>query len=180
MKAAVLFRRLARTIAFGVIFVLPTVGHAVPMLTVGSATVNNGDYKPGPVGPEMPTHLNGTFKQRHEHARILYDRSLAVTDKVRGLLALEAEEGCARLNRASDQIELQKIAVSKSHALYLKAEKNFRQDQIKTDVLLTAYGLDVKSKSDLNEAYYQFGMTLAYLQRATAGHLWECFIPENK
>lgn len=144
------------------------------------ATVNNGEYKPGPVGPEMPTFLVGSRSQRTERARILYERALAVSEKARGLVALEAEEGCARLNRASESIELQKIAATKSTALYKNAEKFFRQDQLKTDALLTAYGLDVKNKSDLNEAYYQFGMTLAYLQRATAGHLWECFIPENK
>lgn len=144
------------------------------------STINNGEYKPGPVGPEMPTYLVGNRNQRTERANILYQRALAVSDKARGLVALEAEEGCARLNRASDSIELQKIAVAKSAVLYKNAEKFFRQDQLKTDALLTAYGLDVKNKSDLNEAYYQFGMTLAYLQRATAGHLWECFIPENK
>ena len=144
------------------------------------ATVNNGEYKPGPVGPEMPVYLVGSASQRNSRAKILWERAVTVSDKVRGLIALEAEEGCARLNRASEQIELQKIAVSKSTVLYKNAEKFFRQDQLKTDALLTAYGLDVKNKSDLNEAFYQFGMTLAYLQRATAGHLWECFIPENK
>lgn len=144
------------------------------------ATVNNGEYKPGPVGPEMPAFLNGSHSQRTERASILYARSLAVSDKVRGLVALEAEEGCARLNRAAESIELQRAALAKSTALYKNAEKFFRQDQLKTDALLTAYGLDVKNKSDLNEAFYQFGLTLAYLQRATAGHLWECFIPDNK
>ena len=144
------------------------------------ATVNNGEYKPGPVGPEMPTYLIGSKSQRTERAGILYSRSLAVSDKVRGLVALEAEEGCARLNHASESIELQKIAAAKSTELYRNAEKFFRQDQLKTDALLAAYGLEVKNKSDLNEAYYHFGLTLAYLQRATAGHLWECFIPENK
>lgn len=137
--------------------------------------VINGEYKPGPVGPEMPVFLVGNANQRGDRARALYERSLSVVDKARGLVALEAEEGCARLNRAADQIELLKSAGQKSDALYKKAEKNYRQDQIKTDVLLQSYLLDATNKSSLNEAYYQFGMTLAYLQRATAGHLWECF-----
>lgn len=140
----------------------------------------NGDYRPGPVGPEMPTYLIGSASKRTERANILYSRSLAVVDKARGLVALEAEDGCAKFNRAAEQIELQRIAGTKSAALYKNAEKFFRQDQLKTDALLTAYGLDVKNKSDLNEAYYMFGMTLAYLQRATAGHLWECFISDSK
>ncbi|MFO0811704.1 MAG: TolC family protein [Gemmatales bacterium] len=144
------------------------------------AGIINGDYRPGPVGPEMPSYLIGSASKRHERASILYNRALAVVDKARGLVALEAEEGCAKFNRASEQIELQKIATQKSGDLYKNAEKYFRQDQLKTDALLTAYALDVKNKSDLNEAYYMFGMTLAYLQRATAGHLWECFISENK
>jgi outer membrane protein TolC len=144
------------------------------------AGIINGDYRPGPVGPEMPTYLIGSASKRHERASILFERSLAVWDKARNLVALEAEEGCAKFNRAADQIELQKIATQKSGDLYKNAEKFFRQDQLKTDALLTAYALDVKNKSDLNEAYYMFGMTLAYLQRATAGHLWDCFISDNK
>ncbi len=135
----------------------------------------NGEYKPGPVGPEMPTYLVGNTKQRTERANHLYVRSLAVTDKARGLIALEAEEGCARLNRASEMIENLKQAKEKSSRLYQNAERFFRQDQLKTNDLLQAYAMDVTSKTQLNEQYYLFGMTLAYLQRATAGHLWECF-----
>jgi hypothetical protein len=139
------------------------------------AGIINGEYRPGPVGPEFPTFLVGPVSKRAERASILHDRALSVLDKARGLVALEAETGCARLNRASEQIELLRQAGGKSANLYSTAERNFRQDQIKTDMLLTAYVLDVQNKSSLNEAYYQFGMTLAYLQRATAGHLWECF-----
>jgi outer membrane protein TolC len=139
------------------------------------ATLINGDYRPGPVGPEFPPFLAGSAAQRSERASILHGRALSVIDKARGLIALEAEEGCARLNRASEQIDLLKSASAKSTALYKKAEEFFRQDQYKTVDLLTGYGLDVQNRSQLNEAYYQFGMTLAYLQRATAGRLWECF-----
>jgi outer membrane protein TolC len=135
----------------------------------------NGDYRPGPVGPEYPTFLAGSAAQRSERASILHERANSVVDKARGLVALEAEEGCAKLNRASEQIELLQDASKKSTDLYKKAEEFFRQDQYKTTDLLTAYALDVNNRSQLNEAYYQFGMTLAYLQRATAGHLWECF-----
>jgi len=139
------------------------------------AQLINGEYRPGPVGPEFPTFLAGSASQRSERALILHERAMATVEKARGLVALEGEEGCARLNRASEQIELLKSASEKSSALYKQAEKFFRQDQYKTTDLLTAYGLDVQNRSQLNEAYYQFGMTLAYLQRATAGHLWECF-----
>jgi outer membrane protein TolC len=138
-------------------------------------SIINGEYRPGPVGPEFPTFLAGSAAQRSERASILHGRALSVVDKARGLVALEAEEGCARLNRASEQIELLRKASGKSTELYKKAEEFFRQDQYKTTDLLTAYGLDVQNRSQLNEAYYQFGMTLAFLQRATAGRLWECF-----
>ncbi|HMO37085.1 MAG TPA: TolC family protein, partial [Gemmatales bacterium] len=57
--------------------------------------VINGDYRPGPVGPEMPAFLVGSSSKRAERAQILFHRSLAVVDKARGLVALEAEEGCA-------------------------------------------------------------------------------------
>src|SRR5205085_5502735 len=126
------------------------------------AGIINGEYRPGPVGPEYPTFLAGSAAQRAERASILHERALTVVEKTPGLVALEAEEGCAKLNRASEQIELQRKASGKSTDLYKKAEEFFRQDQYKTTDLLTAYALDVQNRSQLNEAYYQFGMTLAF------------------
>ena len=38
-----MFRRLVRTIALAAVFVFPTMGHALPILSAGSATVNVGD-----------------------------------------------------------------------------------------------------------------------------------------
>ena len=52
-----MFNRLARTIALPAVFVFPTFGHAVPILSAGSATVNVGDTFTIPISLSGATDL---------------------------------------------------------------------------------------------------------------------------
>jgi outer membrane protein TolC len=144
------------------------------------AMVMNGEYKPGPVGPEMPTHLAGTPCQRSRRAACLHERAIAVSEKARNLIALEVEEASARLEQEAQQIELLLEATKKTAKNAEDAERFFRLDQLKTDQLIAAQILDATTKAQLNDAYYKFGQALAGLQRATAGQLWECFEPSTE
>src|SRR5207302_5155956 len=54
--------------------------------------ISNNEYRPGAVGPEMPVTMIGHRSLRMERTRDLYGRALAVADKTRGLIALEAED----------------------------------------------------------------------------------------
>ena len=140
------------------------------------ATVMNGDYRPGPVGPEMPSFLAGTPSSRQQRAEALYQRSLAVDDKAQGLVKLEVEEACARLDEQIRQIELLRQAVVQTKKQKDDAERYYRNDQLKTEQLLTIQLLDSQTRAQLNEAYYKFGQSLGVIQRATGGNLWNCFV----
>lgn len=140
------------------------------------ATVMNGDYRPGPVGPEMPSFLAGTPSSRQQRAEALYQRSLAVDDKAQGLVKLEVEEACARLDEQLRQIELLRQAVLQTKKQKEDAERYYRNDQLKTEQLLTIQLLDSQTRAQLNEAYYKFGQSLGVIQRATGGNLWNCFV----
>ncbi len=139
------------------------------------ATVINGDYKPGPVGPEMPSFLAGSRSSRQQRATLFYERSLSVSDKAENLVALEVEEACARLKEQLNQVQLLLEATKKSKKLADDAMKIYREDQLSTEKLLAIQLLDAQTRVQLNEAYYKFGQALGLLQRATAGQLWSCF-----
>lgn len=139
------------------------------------ATVINGEYRPGPVGPEMPVYLAGMPEARAQRARFLYERSLAVADKAANLVALETEEACARLKGQVDQIKVLLEATANSKKLADDGMRIYVQDQMSTEKLLTIQLLDAQASSTLNEAYFKFGQAIGLLQRATAGEFWTCF-----
>lgn len=139
------------------------------------ATVINGEYKPGPVGPEMPSFLAGSRTSRQQRANLFYERALTVSDKAENLVALEVEEACARLTEQINQVKMLLEATKKSKRLSEDAMKIYIEDQLSTEKLLAIQLLDAQTRAQLNEAYYKFGQALGLLQRATAGQLWSCF-----
>lgn len=142
------------------------------------ASIIDGDYRPGPVGPEMPVYLAGSTSDRVLRAQQFYDRALAVVDKARGLISLEVEEGCARLLGNAEQIALLENASAKISKVYESAERTYRADpsQANLNQLLQIQLLEAQTRAQLNDAYYKFGQALASLQRATVGHIWDCFV----
>jgi outer membrane protein TolC len=139
------------------------------------ASIINGDYRPGPVGPEMPAFLAGMPNARAQRACFYYERSLAVLQKANNLITLEVEECCVRLKEQIRQIELLKEASAQAKKLVDDAMVLYRNDQMKTEQLLTIQLLEAQASSSLNEAYFKFGQAIGLLQRATAGELWNCF-----
>ncbi len=138
------------------------------------ANVINGEYRPGPLGPEYPVYLAGSRSQRQHRAELLYQRAASVSDKARGLIALEVEEACARLIEWGKQVESLQEAVKQTDKLVKDALKAYRNDQLKTEQMLAAQVLDAQTRAQLNEAIYNYAIALATLQRATACHLWSC------
>lgn len=139
------------------------------------AGIINGDYRPGALAPEMPVFLAGNKCERAKRAEILHNRFGTLTEKVRNLIALEVEVGCTALNNEAEEVVKRQEALKLASQLYQKAEKSYREDLVKTDVLIITYRTQAEAKSLLNESWYKFGHTLAFLQRATGGKLWECF-----
>jgi len=138
------------------------------------ATVSNGDYRPGALGPEMPAYLAGSRHARQERANHLANRAEAVADKTRGLIALEVEEACQRVQEQSRQIDLLKSAGELATKQARDAEKAFRADLIKADQMLLAQALELTTRASLNEALHKYNVALATLHRATGGRFWDC------
>lgn len=141
------------------------------------ATILDPDYRPGPIGPEMPAVLSGTRRSRQARVEALYHRALAGAEKVEHLVALEVRVLCARLHELEEQVNLLRQAVARAAKLRKDAEKAYAADQLSTEKMLTAQLLDAQTRADLNEALYSYCITLAALQRATAGKLWDALVP---
>lgn len=140
------------------------------------AGVINGDYRPGPLGPEMPTFLAGSRQSRQQRARDLYERAVAVTDKARGLIVLEVEETLGRMQEYAAQRETYRNANEEANKLAEKARDAFRNDQLTAEKMLTAEVLAAQTRASLNEATYKYASALANLHRATGGHFWDCVV----
>jgi outer membrane protein TolC len=132
------------------------------------------DYRPGPLPPDMPTMLSGMRNTRQERAGALYDRAVAGSNKARGLVVLEVESLAARLADYDRQVDALEKAAKNTDKIYRQARTAYQNDQLKTDQMVTAQVLDAQTRAELNEAYFNYGITLAALQRATGGKLWEC------
>jgi outer membrane protein TolC len=142
------------------------------------ASIIDGDYRPGPVGPEMPVYLAGSRQDRVLRAQQYYERSLAVVDKAKNLIALEVEEACARLIGNGEQIEMLQNASQKVRSVTELAERTYRATptQANLNQLLQLQLLEAQTNAQLNDAHYKFGQALASLQRATVGQIWDCFV----
>jgi outer membrane protein TolC len=81
------------------------------------------------------------------------------------------------LHELEEQVRLLRQAVQQAGKLRKDAEKAYAADQLSTEKMLTAQLLDAQTRADLNEALYNYCITLAALQRATAGKLWEALVP---
>ena len=60
------------------------------------------DYRPGPVGPDMPANLVGSRQERQDQAEAYHARSAAVAEKARNLVGLEAEDAYLRWEQYDD------------------------------------------------------------------------------
>lgn len=132
------------------------------------------EYRPGAVGPEMPVFLAGSRTSRMERAGHLYERAVAVTEKAKGLVALEVEDACLRLQQEGNQVTLLRKAIDQAAKAVKDAEQAYRDDQLKTDQMIAIQVVEAQTRGQLNETMYRYGLALASLQRATAGKLWEC------
>lgn len=132
--------------------------------------IANGEYRPGAVGPEMPNVMVGHRSYRVEHTRDLYARALAVVDKARGLIALEAEDAYLRWRQAATKVAQSRDAARKGSKLSEDTRRDFGADQkVKAEDVLTNEVLASQAQAQYNEARYNLILALAALERVTAG-----------
>jgi outer membrane protein TolC len=132
---------------------------------------HDSTYKPGAVGLEMPPMLPGGRNGRIDQARAYHARAEAVVDKTRNLVALEAEETYLRWLEASRKTPKLKEAADAADKLAKGLRERFdpRVVRITLDEVLNAGVLATQMRLQANEAYFQELISLASLERDTAG-----------
>jgi outer membrane protein TolC len=131
------------------------------------------DYKPGAVGPEMPTTINGNRRDRVAQAARYLDRSRSVADKARGLISLEAEQAYLRFAEARDKLPRYEEAYRQANIAFEDVKKKFTPENmnVRLDQFISAALVATQMRVSTNEARYQMLLGLALIERVTAGGL---------
>ena len=130
----------------------------------------NGDYRPGAISLEMPTHLVGPKFSRVERARNFSARAQAVVEKTRNLIALEADDAFLKWQEALTKLPMVKAAADAGARLSKNTRDDFGSGQkVKIDDILTNEVLAGQAIASYNETVYTQIIALAGLQRVTAG-----------
>jgi len=128
------------------------------------------EYRPGAIGPEMPTMLVGSKADRTERARAFSARAAAVADKTRNLVALEAEDAFIKWEEATLKIPSTREAATRAAKLADDMRKDFGAEQkVKAEDLVTVEVLSAQAQAQHIETIYQQILALAALERVTAG-----------
>lgn len=140
--------------------------------------VQNTEYRPGAVGLDMPGTLAGHRSSRVERARDLSARAMAVVDKTRGLITLEAEDAYFKWAEAVKKVAQTRAGADAGIRLAKFTREDFRSGQkVKIEDLLTNEVLAGQAQAAANEARYQYALALAALERITAGGFDAGFLP---
>ncbi len=133
-------------------------------------------YKPGAIGIEMPTTINGLRGDRVEQARAYHDRAEAVAAKTHNLIALEAEQAYLRWLEASKKLTPYEEAATKATKVNLEIRTKFdpRVPRITVDEMMNAGILATQTRLQANQTRYQLLQALAALERVTAGGFNAC------
>jgi len=130
----------------------------------------NSEYRPAAIPPEMPIGLVGSCAERVAHAQSLNGRAVAVADKTRHLIALEAENAYLQWEEATEQTATALRATTAAEKMADDLRKDFIGGQkVKVDEVTTAQVLAAQARSQYNEYLYHQILALADLQRVTAG-----------
>jgi outer membrane protein TolC len=132
--------------------------------------VTNGEYRPGATSLEMPTELAGPRSYRVERARDFSARAGAVVDKTRNLVALDAEDAFFKFEDAARKLPDAKDGADAATRLAKNTRDDFRAGQkVRIDDILTNEVLAAQAGAAYNETLFQYAISLAGLQRVTAG-----------
>lgn len=151
----------------------------VPTLATGGdikarevpATVRdlNLQYKPGAIIPEMPPQLVGNQADRVTRAMAYSQRMDAVFEKSRNLVRLEAENAYYEYELASKLVVEGKGKFEFGRDLMDRIKENVDNPKAERDQLVGGYVQAARAQSDYVEAVWQYLLTLAHLERVTAG-----------
>jgi hypothetical protein len=126
------------------------------------------DYRPGAIPPEMPPQLVGTKYDRVCRAMAYSQRADAVYEKARNLVVLEAETAFYDLELAGHRLTWAKDKFDHGRGLARYVDENFAESKEK-DTMFQLYVAGSRAQSDYVEAVYQYLLSLAAIERVTAG-----------
>jgi outer membrane protein TolC len=130
--------------------------------------ISNDQYRPAAVGVEMPTVMAGCRSYRVERAHELHQRAVAVVDKTRHLIALEAEDAFLKWQDASRQLPLLREAVERSNALAAGAMEVVRSGKFTREFPEETLSAQ-QARAAYHDALYHYLLGIAALERVTAG-----------
>ncbi len=139
--------------------------HATPI----PQGVANGEYRPGAIGLEMPSMLVGKRDDRIAHAADLSQRASAVVDKALNLVALETENSYLKWIEARDRLNLLDKLQPSARELAEKILKRITDGNANGADYIQAVGFADQIQAQRNEALYLHALSLAALERITAG-----------
>jgi outer membrane protein TolC len=133
--------------------------------------LQDGEYRPGAVGPEMPAILAGNRSERMQQASAYAERAQAVAQKARNLITLEAEDAFFRWKDASNKTASLLEAADKAEKLGRDLREDFKTPgaKVKLDEVLLTGILAGQMRGQANDAIRDLAMILGSLERITAG-----------
>jgi outer membrane protein TolC len=144
--------------------------------------VHNSEYRPGAVGPQMPTMLVGARAERVQQAQDLHARASAVVATTRNLISLEAEDAFLRWEETSRQAAEARVAADTGEKLANDLSKDFTARlRVKVDEVVSSRVLAAQAQAQYTEFLYRQLLALADLERITGGgfcaQLVEAIVP---
>ncbi len=130
------------------------------------------DYRPGPIGPEMPGNLVGTRPERKDQAEVYHARAAAVAEKTRNLIALEAEDAYLRWVQYDTEAKKLGEAATGFDDYGRDVSSKFALDKPgypTVDDVLAAQQKATQVRIEAVEARFRRLAVLANLERLTAG-----------
>ncbi|HEV3083843.1 MAG TPA: TolC family protein [Gemmataceae bacterium] len=135
-----------------------------------SQGIQNMEYRPGAVPPEMPSLLVGSRADRVKRAQSFHARAQAVAETAHNLVVLEAEDAFLRWEEASLQIPEAREASNASEKLADDVSKDFTAGlRVKVEDVINARVLASQARVQYNDFLYRQILALADLERITGG-----------
>jgi outer membrane protein TolC len=131
--------------------------------------VANGEYRPGAIGLEMPSMLVGKRDERVTHAADLSVRAAAVVDKTYNLVALETENSYLKWLEARDRARLLDGLRPRAHDIAETIFQRLNEGKATGTEYIQATTVVDQIRAQYNEALYLHALSLAALERITAG-----------
>ncbi|HEX3149768.1 MAG TPA: TolC family protein [Gemmataceae bacterium] len=132
------------------------------------AAERDPDYKPGAIGPDMPTKLVGNRQTRKDAAEAYATKAEAAAVQARSLVCLEAESAYVRWAEAARNVAVNRKGVEKSKSLVDRERDAAGVDKNYEKALQNEITASLQRKT-LNDALYEQISALANLERCTAG-----------